>query len=97
MLTDEFFLGTKLYHKKFTELCKPLAEYLGVTHAIYVNIDQHGRIFTACTHKRWIERYIEEQYYKLDLLMVNPQNIHNGFAVNSAIEDEDFKNIFLLQ
>ena len=68
MLTDEFFLGTKLYHQKFAELCRPLAEYLGVTHAIYVNIDKHGKIFSVCTHEKWIERFIEEKYYKFDII-----------------------------
>jgi len=95
MLTDEFFLGTKLYHKKFVELCKPIADYLGITHAIYINIDKYGRLFSVCTHSQWIERFLEEQYYKLDPFMVHPNNIHNGFSFDSASDDQEFKDAFL--
>ncbi len=95
MLTDEFFLGTKLYHKKFLNLCKPLARYLGITHAIYVNIDKNGRLFSICTHPKWVERFLEEKYYLLDPLMVHPKNMHNGFSFDIASNDQDFKDTLL--
>jgi len=95
MLADDFFLGTKHYHKKFTELCKPLVEYLGITHAIYVNVDKHGKMFSICTDHKWIQRFIEEQYFKLDPLMVHPNNIHNGFSFDSASMDQEFKDTLL--
>lgn len=95
MLTDDFFLGTKLYHKKFTELCKPLAKYLGVTHAIYINIDGQGRMFCICTDYKWIERFLEEKYYFLDPFMVHPNNIHNGFSFDNASDDQEFKDMVL--
>ncbi len=95
MLTDEFFLGTKLYHKKFSELCKPIADYLGSTHAIYFNVDKNGRAFSICTHETWVERLLEEHYYKLDPLMVSPNNIHNGFSFDNASNDQEFKDKLL--
>ncbi len=94
-LSDAFFLGTKLYQKKFSELCAPLANYLGATHAIYINIDKNGRAFSICTHAKWVERFLEEHYYQLDPLMVHPDNIHNGFSFDNASEDEAFKNTML--
>lgn len=95
MLTDEFFLGTKLYHKKLAELCLPIANYLGTTHAIYVNVDKDGRLFSVCTHSKWVQRFLEEQYYNLDPFMVNPKNIHNGFSFDSASDEQEFKDVFL--
>lgn len=95
MLTDDFFNGTRLYHKKFTELCKPLVDYLGVTHAIYVNVDKHGKMFSICTDHQWVQRFLEEQYYKLDPLMVHTNNIHNGFSFDSASTDQEFKDNLL--
>ena len=95
MLTDEFFFGTKLYQKKFIELCKPIAKYLGITHVIYVNIDKHGNIFSICTHPNWVERFLEEQYYKLDPFMVHPNNIHNGFSFDNSSFDQEFKDRLL--
>lgn len=94
-LTDEFFVGTKLYHKKFTELCRPIAKYLGSTHVMYINIDKHGKAFSICTHHKWVERLIEEHYYKIDPLMVHPNNIHNGFSFDSASPDQEFKDTLL--
>ncbi len=95
MLTDEFFLGTKLYHKKLTELCKPIARYLGVTQVIYVNIDKRGQMFCICNNYPWVERFLEEHYYLLDPLMVHPNNIHNGFSFDNASEDQEFKDTLL--
>lgn len=95
MLSDDFFLGTKLYHKKLATLCKSLNRYLGVTHAIYVNIDKNGRLFSICTHPDWVERFLEEKYYLLDPLMVHPKNVHNGFSFDSASNDQDFKDTLL--
>lgn len=95
MLTDEFFLGTKLYHQKFAELCKPIAQYLGITCAMYQHIDKQGKMFNLCTNAPWIERFIEEKYYIIDPLMVHPDNIHNGFAFDAASDNEDFKDTIL--
>ena len=95
MLEDEFFLGTKLYHKKLMELCYPIIAYLGVTHVIFVNIDKQGRAFAICTHPNWVERFLEEKYYNLDPLMVHPNNIHNGFSFDSSIQEQEFKDVLL--
>lgn len=95
MLTDEFFLGTKLYQKKFIELCKPIKDYLGITFVIYINIDKNGRMFSVCTHSNWIKRFLEEQYYKLDPFMVHPNNIHNGFFFDNASTEQEFKDKML--
>lgn len=95
MLTDQFFIGTKLYQKKFAEIIKPLANYLGITHAIYVNIDKHGRLFSICTQVEWVERFLQEEYYKLDPFMVHPNNIHNGFSFDAASLEQEFKDKLL--
>ncbi|MGD0465618.1 MAG: LuxR C-terminal-related transcriptional regulator [Gammaproteobacteria bacterium] len=95
MLTDDFFLGTKLYHKKFTELCKPIVKYLGITSVIYLNIDKNGRMFITSDNFKWMERFLEEKYYKLDPLMVHPNNIHNGFSFDNASNEQEFKDRLL--
>ncbi len=95
MLSDEFFLGTKLYRKKFIELCRPIVKYLGVTEAIYLNIDKQGRMFSISTHSKWWERLLEEQYYIIDPLMVHPDNIHSGFAFDNSSDEQEFKDTLL--
>lgn len=95
MLTDDFFLGTKLYSRNLIELCKPLAKYMGITHAIYVHVDKQGRMFCICTDPKWVELFLAEQYYKLDPLMVHPNNIHNGFSFDNASEHQEFKDMLL--
>lgn len=95
MLADEFLLGTKLYHKKFVELCDPIVKYLGTTEAMYINIDKDGRMFSIATCVKWWERLLEEQYYKLDPFMVHPHNIHNGFALDNSSDEQAFKDILL--
>jgi DNA-binding CsgD family transcriptional regulator len=95
MLHDEFFLGTKLYHKELINLSKPLEQYLGITHSIFFYIDKQHRAFCVCSHPNWVERFIQEEYYKLDLLMVHPDNIHNGFGFDIASEEQEFKDKLL--
>ncbi|HXH54241.1 MAG TPA: LuxR C-terminal-related transcriptional regulator [Gammaproteobacteria bacterium] len=95
MLTDEFFLGTKLYHNKLAELCKPLADYLGITQGVYVNIDKNSRFFGIYTHSGLGQRVVEEEYYKTDPFLVHPNNIHNGFALDNASTEQEFKDTFL--
>ncbi len=95
MLTDELFLGTKLYHKKFAEFCKPIERYLGVTQATYVHVDKHGRIFSIFTKHKPMENYIANQHYKYSTMYVNPNNMHNGFAVDNSAIDEKYKNVVL--
>ncbi len=90
MLTDEFFLGTKLYNQKFSELCKPLVNYLGITQALYINIDKLGRAFSVFNDKKWAERFVEEHYYQFDPLMVHPDHMHNGFSFDAASDDQEF-------
>ena len=95
MLADEFFLGTKLHHKKFVELCEPISKYLGTTHVIFVNVDKYGRMFSICSHPNWVERFLEEKYYNLDPLMVHPNNIHNGFSFDNSSTEQEFKDVLL--
>jgi DNA-binding CsgD family transcriptional regulator len=90
-LADEFFLGTKLYHQKFTELCKPIFKYLGLTYAKYINVNKNGRMFYMCTNYSWVERVLEERYYIIDPLMVHPNNISNGFAVDNSCRDREHR------
>lgn len=92
MLTDEFFLPTKLYHKNLTELCKPMAQYLGITKAMYGHVEQQGGIFAICSDKPWIEQFLENEYYQLDPVMVHPNNIHNGFAFVITSKSQEFKD-----
>ena len=95
MLTDELFLGTKLYNKKLTELCRPIARYLGITQAVYVHIDKQGRMFTITSNQKMMENYIQQQHYKYATMYVNPSNMHNGFAVDNSAMDEKYKNVVL--
>lgn len=96
MLTDDYFLGTKLYHKTFTELCKPISDYLGnITSACYVNIDKDGMGFTIYTLEKWAERVLEKEYYKTEIGMVHPNNIHNGFSFCDASDNQEYKDELL--
>lgn len=90
MLKDDFFLGTKLYRKKLSELCEPLEKYLGITNALYFNIDKNGKAFSIFKDQRWCERFVEEHYYKYDPLMVHPDHMHNGFSFDDASDDQEF-------
>ena len=96
MLTDDYFLGTKLYRKQFTELCKPLSDYLGtITSAHYVNINKDGTGFTIYSLEKWAERVLEKEYYKIEIGMVHPDNMHNGFSFCDANNDPEYKDGFL--
>lgn len=95
MLTDELFYGTKVYHKDLAELCKPLEKYFGINQAAYLNIDKNGGLVNVHTHSKWMERCMEQHYYKLDPHMVHPDNIHNGFTLVTTSKDQDYKNIML--
>lgn len=92
MLTDDFFLGTKLYNKKLMEFCRPIVKYLGVTQATYVNIDKNGKLFFINSNQKMIEDSIDTQNYKTTTMVVNPKNMHNGFAFDNACLDENYKN-----
>lgn len=95
MLADEFFLGTKLYHKTLTELSQPLANYLGITNGTYFNMDKNGKIFKISTDPKWAEHALAEKYYLLDPGLVHPDNIHNGFAFDNASPEQEFKDKLL--
>lgn len=95
MLADDLFLGNKLYRKQFSEICKPLADYLGTTAVLYVDVDRSGRAFLLQTHQKWSERFLEEQYYKVDIVLVHPDNIHNGFAFQETSTEQEFKDTLL--
>ncbi|HXH54322.1 MAG TPA: LuxR C-terminal-related transcriptional regulator [Gammaproteobacteria bacterium] len=95
MLEDDFFLGTKLYQKKFTELCKPITDYMGIVSAHYINVDKHGKALTIYSLDKWGERVLEKQYYKVETGMVHPDNINNGFALCNASDNEEYKNTLL--
>lgn len=92
MLEDEFLLGTKLYHKKFKELCKYIDSYLGTTNATYFNVDKNGGMIDISTNLKWTEGFIDNQYYVIDSLRVAPKNIHNGFAMDMANEQQEYKD-----
>ena len=95
MLADDFFYGTQLYSQKLQSLCGPLARYLGITEAIYINIDPQGGALNVSTHPGWTQRFLEERYYQLDPFMVHPDNIQSGFSFDGAHESHDFKDKFL--
>lgn len=95
MLTDELFYGTKNHHKRFFELCNPIKQYLGVTTAVYINVHQDGQMETIFSNCKWIERFIEEEYFKQDPGMVHPKNINNGFSFVTTNEDQEYKDNML--
>lgn len=95
MLEDDFFLGTKLYQKRFAELCKPVVDYMGVTSAHYVNMDRYGRMLTVYTLPNWGERVLEKQHYKTEAVMVHPNKIGSGFSFCSASNDTLYKDTLL--
>ena len=93
MLADDFFLGTKLYQQKFTELCKPLSDYLGdITSVQYVNIDKDGTGFAVYSLEKWAERVLEKEYYKTEIGMVHPNNMHNGFSFCDSSDYQEYKD-----
>ncbi|HXH55377.1 MAG TPA: LuxR C-terminal-related transcriptional regulator [Gammaproteobacteria bacterium] len=93
MLTDDYFLGTKLYQKKFTELCKPISDYLGgITSAFYGNVNKDGTGFVIYSLEKWAERVLEKEYYKTEIGMVHPNNMHNGFSFCDASDYQEYKD-----
>lgn len=90
MLTDEFFLGTKLYREKLSELCIPLKNYLGITNALYINIDKHGSAFSIFNNRKWAERFVDQGYYQVDPLMVDPNHMDNGFLFDNMSDNQEF-------
>ncbi|HXH55375.1 MAG TPA: LuxR C-terminal-related transcriptional regulator [Gammaproteobacteria bacterium] len=93
MLTDDYFLGTKRYQKKFTELCKPISSYLGdITSACYININKDGTGFVIYSVEKWAERVLEKEYYKTEIGMVHPDNMHNGFSFCDASDYQEYKD-----
>ena len=95
MLTDELFYGTKLFHKKFDEILYPLKEYLGVTQGDYIKVDKEGTLVNIHTDYKWMERYLEKNFYINDPSFVHPNNASNGFAFLPAVDDEIYKNSLL--
>ena len=96
MLADDYFLGTKLYQRKFAELCEPLSDYLGtITSAHYVNIRKDGTGFAIYSLEKWAERVLEREYYKTEIGIVHPDNMHNGLAFCDASDNQEYKDVFL--
>jgi DNA-binding CsgD family transcriptional regulator len=95
VLTDALFYGTKQYHKKFDELCKPLKEYLGITTGVYFNTAQDGSMTNVFTNYKWLERYIEQSYFKQDPGIVHPDNMHNGFTFVTTSNDREYRDTML--
>lgn len=91
MLTNEFFLGTKLYHQKLAELSKPLAHFLGITHVSYCKIDKNGRAFKINTYIEWEEHTVEEKYYIVNPCMVHPDT-HSDFSFDRASNEAEYKD-----
>ncbi|HXH55598.1 MAG TPA: helix-turn-helix domain-containing protein [Gammaproteobacteria bacterium] len=95
MSTDALFYGTKKYHKKFDQLCEPMKQYLGITAAGYINSNQNGEIASLFSNYKWVEKYIEQNYFKQDPGMVHPDNMENGFTFVTASNDKDYKDSLL--
>ena len=95
MLTDELFYGTKLFHKKLADLLYPLTQYLGITQGDYIKVDQDGTLINIHTDYKWMERYLEKDFYNNDPSFVHPNNASNGFAFLPAVDNEDYKNTLL--
>ena len=95
MLEDDFFAGTKTYNTALDRFCLPLKKLLGVTYAMYFNIDKNNQAIHICTDQEWTQKYVENKYYNIDPLLVDPNNMHNGFAFNNACGHKDFKNLLL--
>ena len=95
MLTDALFYGTKKYHKQFDALCEPLKQYLGITTGVYLNTAQDGSMTNLLTNYKWLERYIEQGYFKQDPGIVHPDNIHNGFSFVTTSEDLEYRDTML--
>ena len=94
-LKDRFFIGTKLYHKLFLELFRPLAQYLGLSHGIYVRVDRRRHVFSICSHPAWIERMLEEHYYLLTPLMLRPDHMPSGFYFDAMSPEWALKKAVL--
>lgn len=92
MLIDEFFFGTKSHHKKIKTLLKPIYKYLGTDQISYVTIDQFGQGFSITSNCKLVEDNIERGGYKYATFFVNPDNMHSGFAIDAACQDQMYQN-----
>lgn len=95
MLEDDFFNGTRLYHKELLKLTSPISKYLGTNQSMYVNIDKNGRSFTICTNVPVMEDNIARKGYLHNTAHVDPDNMHSGFGFDNASPDELYKNLNL--
>lgn len=50
-------------NKRMVAVCKPLFENLGLTHFIYIQLLENGRLY-LCNDIHWIERYLENEFFK---------------------------------
>ena len=48
---------------KFSEICKPLLDNLGLTHFIYINLLPNNKRLYLCNDISWIELYINYEFY----------------------------------
>jgi DNA-binding CsgD family transcriptional regulator len=95
MLTDDYFAGTRLYHKALSKFIVPLEKYLGVNQAMYVNINKDGNCFATCTNVKIVEDHLERKGYLHNTSHVSPENMHSGFAFEAACQNENYRNINL--
>jgi len=97
--TDDLFLATKKYHKKFNAICEPLMRYFGLSGVTYFSMKNNTDLLNIHTGVKWMERCMSEHYYKQDPLMVHPDRIESGFAfyqsndeyVNSKMNEDEIK------
>jgi DNA-binding CsgD family transcriptional regulator len=95
MLEDDYFNGTKLYHRELAKLMSPISKYLGIKQAMYTNIAKNGMCFTTCTNVEAIEDHLARRGYLHNTSHVHPDNMHNGFAFDNACPNETYKNLNL--
>lgn len=95
MLADDLFFGTKKYQKKFMALCDPIKQYLGITTAGYIRIDQNGGMQHIFSNIKWMERAIEKNYVQQDPGIVHPNNMNSGFTFVVGHDDQEYKDSML--
>lgn len=95
MLEDDYFNGTKLYHKQLIKLMSPISKYLGVKQATYINMDKNGRCFATCTNIPMVEEVLARKGFAYNTSHVHPDNMHNGFAFDNACPNEAYRNVNL--
>jgi DNA-binding CsgD family transcriptional regulator len=82
--------GTLKYNEVLKELSVSVYKYFGVTDIGYVNVEDGNKIINIHTNAAWIGHYMQNEYYRLDPHIANPDLMDTGFAIGANYTQDDY-------